>query len=88
MSLVLQALNLVITAFIKYQSIGVVIFILVTELVPTGFLLNLYQPKSGFVKSKNANKTKSTTGSTAPKGEIKLKTRAMPSLSDTTLTHT
>ena len=53
-SLFAQAINLVLSVLLPgiYTPIGVVIFFLIIECIPAGFLLHLYGISSDFVKRK------------------------------------
>lgn len=58
-SLFAQAVNLVVTAFLTYDAIGVIVFLLIVEIVPSIFLLNLYRISSDFTKKmKSKTRTK------------------------------
>jgi hypothetical protein len=76
----LQASNLIVTVVGHPGALYVVLFILISELVPAAALLDLYGAKSAFVKNKNksAKSNNDATGSTRQK-EVKLKTKATPS---------
>ena len=73
LSLLLQSINLIVTAAMSSDPPGalyVILFILISEIVPAAFLLHLYGAKSGFIKNKRT-KTKQT----ETRGDIKFKTK-------------
>lgn len=75
-SLFAQAVSLVVTAFINYDAIGIIVFLLVVEIIPSIFLLNLYRIASDFTKSKSKTKKTSRRGNEGGDSQsIKLKVK-------------